>query len=116
VNAADQASVDRRRTRARKDKAIRETVIRSLMSNPDGRRYIHLELSKLHIWESTIVFAPGGSQLTAFKEGKRAVGLELLADVTRLAPNEFVKMMVENSAIETKEEEHVDDSADSAVG
>lgn len=103
-SATDQAQIDRRRARAKADQGIKDTVIRTLMSDPSGRRYIWLELAELKIWDQTIVFAPGGNTMTAFNEGKRSVGLRLLKEVTRLCPNEFMRMMVENSAIEQKEE------------
>lgn len=101
ANAADARQVSRKRDRAKADEAIAGVVVRALMSTVDGRRYIWLRLSSMHIFSSTFTT---NALTSAFQEGERNVGLQLYAEVTRFAPQAVFQMMVENSAVELKEQ------------
>lgn len=101
ANAADEKQVSRKQNRAKADEAIAGIVVRALMSTVDGRRYIWLRLSSMHIFSSTFTT---NALTSAFQEGERNVGLQLYAEVTRFAPQAVFQMMVENSAVELKEQ------------
>jgi len=120
IDPADrrQAQAERRNAKLkdvrRDDERIRKTVIQALMSEPRGRRYVWQELAECKVFTQTIVFAAGGTMMTAFNEGIRSVGLRLLADVTRWCPQEYMKMTVENAAVELKDE--IDGGSDDDPG
>lgn len=104
--------VNRRKTSQRiSDERIRKTVVRALMSAPDGRRYVWLELSSSNVFAQT--YCEGSFDRTAFSEGVRTSGLRLLADVQRFAIADFVRMLQENNAkIEELEDVRSPDSLD----
>lgn len=104
MNEADKGAAynAKQREAAKRIEITRKTVIRGLMSQPDGRRYIWLELSECHCFTQS--FAPGHADVTAFNEGQRSRGLKLLDDVTRWAPEQYILMTKENSSVQLKEE------------
>lgn len=99
------------RARAKHDAQVRKTVVQSLMSHPDGRRYVWLELEKTSVFAQTFREGPGAALNMSFLEGKRAIGLALITEVTRWCPKEYWQMTVENSTVDLVEEE--DDGGDS---
>lgn len=97
-NAADQAGIDRKKSRRDEVDAARKTVIRTLMSQRMGRLYVWDELSLANVFSQTLQFGRDGYAGTAFAEGRRSLGLRLLADVTRLCPEEYLLMTRENAS------------------
>ena len=91
-NASDPEQVaNRKRTQGRKKKS-EEGTVKTILSTKDGRAWM------LSILEFCHIFAPsytGEAFSTAFQEGQRNVGLRLLADVTRIAPEEYALMLRE---------------------
>jgi len=75
-----------------------ELVIRMLMAQPEGRRWLWDKVADLRVFSTTQQFGENASLTTAFLEGKRSVGLALLADMTRLCPTEYGLAVVENGA------------------
>ena len=63
--------------------------LRSVMNTPTGRAFIWSLLEKGQVFASTFHQA---SSVAAFNEGRRALALELFADVMRLAPGDYVRM------------------------
>lgn len=97
----------------KRDEVTRRTVIESLMQHREGRRYIWLQLSDASVFAQTFATGPDGTLITAFKEGQRALGLKLLADVTRWAPQGYMTMTQENTRVELESEnERSTDSPD----
>lgn len=86
-----------KRVQQKRDLATRETVIRALMGQKDGRRFVWLELEEASVFSQT--FVPGQPEITAFQEGKRSIGLRLLGEVTRLTPADYMRMTQENAAV-----------------
>lgn len=86
-----------KRVQQKRDAVTRETVIRTLMSQRDGRRFIWLELEASQVFSQT--FIPGQPDTTAFAEGRRSIGLKLLGEVTRLTPADYMRMTQENAAV-----------------
>lgn len=102
-DAGDEKHVSRKRARADRDKVIRNRVIRAFMSNEEGRRYIWLELSSLNVFAQYEGLVENHAGL-AFAEGKRSVGVRLLNDVSRLAPEDYIKMLRENTNLKDEED------------
>jgi hypothetical protein len=69
--------------------------IKGLMTHPQGRKFLW------HMLKFTRVYAGSFSQSTplmAFNEGQRNVGLMLMAEIHRVAPDKYVDMIRENHA------------------
>jgi hypothetical protein len=93
-NAADLRAL-RRATRAAKHaEAERRVVIFNLMASPGGRNWVHSILADCAIFSTTFT---GEALSGAFNEGKRSVGLQLLTDVVRWAPDQYIQMMREQT-------------------
>lgn len=99
INDTDQQTEDleRRRneakTRSNLEEKIRQEDIKWLMSDKRGRRFIHSLLSRANVYSST--FNPNSPTVTAFNEGRRREGLELLADIN-IVPELYIQMLREN--------------------
>jgi hypothetical protein len=97
-NSADQSSIDRKKNKQADYDTARKIVVRTLMSNQQGRMYIWQELSSMNVFSQTLQFGRDGHIATAFAEGRRSIGLRLLGDVTRHCPDEYMLMTKENAA------------------
>lgn len=86
-----------KRVQQKKDLVTREAVIRALMSQRDGRRFLWLQLEEANVFAQT--FIPGQPDTTAFAEGRRSLGLRLLVDVTKWTPADYMRMTQENAAV-----------------
>lgn len=110
---SDQAQLDRSRDQQRRDAVTNDLIIKTLMGSKDGRRYLWLEMEACYIFQSTLELGENGYAVTAWREGRRARGLKLLADITRLAPKDYITMTTENRVVDEKDE--LDARPDSAV-
>ncbi|RAU21085.1 hypothetical protein CU669_15120 [Paramagnetospirillum kuznetsovii] len=91
-NAADPEKVQAR-TKTEKQKAYaRDRAFLALMNTQDGRAWVWNILSGCQVYGTS--FHPSNAQ-TAFNEGKRNVGLILMADVHRLCPDLYPLMVKE---------------------
>jgi hypothetical protein len=113
-NAADAKSVDRKRERAKADQRLRDQILRETMQTERGRRFIWLELEAHSVFRQTLVLHQGSDSFaaTAFAEGKRSMGLRLIADVTRLDPAMYLLMTRENSGVTLEDEDERSTDAD----
>lgn len=89
------AEAARDEAKATKHRNLHETEkddLAWLMSSPRGRRVVwrFLEATGLHVSSFT------GSSETFFREGKRAVGLDIQGKVAKAAPQDFHQMMQEH--------------------
>ena len=91
----DAATVTAQRRKARLAARARDDALAGMMSIREGRAWVHDLLATSHVFESSFSNNPG---LMAFREGERNVGLRVLAQVMRLAPDRYVDMMKENAA------------------
>lgn len=87
-----------------REKKLRISDLRKVLSTPEGRRTIWNELVRAK------VFAPSfslNSIQMGFNEGERAVGIALLTDLMEAKPEAFYQMWSENYANEqsTKKQE-----------
>lgn len=93
-NAADRKSVRAQEKAARLAERERQEVITSIMSTPAGRAWLWDTLSACHIFVTT--FIPD-SNASAFQEGRRSVGLSLLADIMAACPDYYIQAMRESN-------------------
>ena len=91
-NAADTRAIRRAAKLAKQLDSEHQTVVYGTMASPAGRNYIHSWLERCHVFSSSY----GSSALgMAFAEGERNIGLQLLADIMRWAPDQYLQMMRE---------------------
>ena len=90
-NAANRKDVRRLEKQARLDERSRRETIQSLMGTTQGRQWVHERLTLCHVFASS--FSTNAYE-SAFREGERNVGLQLLNDVMT-CPDEYVQMMRE---------------------
>lgn len=94
-NAANRASVRAQEKEAQQADAVRRQVITSLMSHPDGRRYVHDALQTAHIFSTSF---HENTHVMSFLEGERNSGLQLFNDIMHHCPEQFIQMMREKNA------------------
>lgn len=95
---SEKADVRTRAKRARKQQQGLDGTLRGIMGTGTGRAWLWYILSTCHSFELEV---PGDAITMAFRNGERNVGIRLLSDVMRVAPDEFVAMMREaNGMIE----------------
>lgn len=105
-NAADLRKIRAAEKAARLALAERKIVLSGLMSSPPGRAYVLDTLTRGHI------FAPSFNPdpyVTAFNEGERNICLQLLNDIMRFCPDQYIQMMREQSDKEIVNDQRNDD-------
>lgn len=70
-----------------------EGDIKWLMSDKRGRRIVHAVLAETGLYQLSFT----GNSETFFREGRRDVGLKLLATIERLSPDGYIKMLQERT-------------------
>jgi len=106
TNAASERSIRKRNKQILADRETNTTVITTLMHTVDGRRWIWLTLERLAVFRADEGLDP---LRMAFDKGIRNEGLRLLADVTRICPNEYIRMTQENSGVDLSAPEDPDE-------
>ena len=91
-NAGNRQDVRRLEKQAKIDEAARQQVVIDLMSSSPGRQWMHDRLSGCHLFSTSFSLT---ALETAFKEGERNQGLQLLTDVMAACPDQYVLMMRE---------------------
>jgi hypothetical protein len=92
-NAADPAKVQGRQSKAKREQAEADSALRNLLNTTPGRRWVWQLLCECGVFASSF---RDSALVMAFEEGKRNVGLRLLADVMRVAPEQYQTMAEEN--------------------
>jgi hypothetical protein len=92
-NAADRKSVRRKEKDSRIADRQRGEMILSIMSTMPGRAWLWDRLSETSIFHTTHV--TGDALASAFQEGRRSVGLSLLADIMAYCPDQYIQAMRE---------------------
>lgn len=95
TNAANRASVRAAEKDAQQAESVRRQVIVSMMSHPDGRRWVHDRLEEAHIFSTSF---HENTHVMAFLEGQRNSGLQLFNDLMLHCPEQFIQMMREKNA------------------
>ena len=89
---AQEKSAEAKATDARNRRDTDKADLEWLMSSPRGRRIIWRVLTATGLYVSSFT----GNSETFFREGKRAIGLELQGKVAKAAPRDFQTMMQEH--------------------
>lgn len=92
-NAADPKQVAERRVTEISETKLADADLKMVLSTLEGRRFLWRLLSTCGIYRTS--FHP--SSQIYFNEGVRSVGLNVIADIDRVAPEAMILMMTENS-------------------
>lgn len=93
-DASDETQIKKRDLELKRREQSWRDALQDLLKTPPGRNWMWNVLSEADIFRTS--FVAGDSHASAFNEGKRALGLRLLADIQRLAPDAFFLMSREN--------------------
>lgn len=101
IDGAGNPNVVERRTKsARRRQRDQDAALVALMSHQATRSWVYDLLTRCQMFQTS--FSKSALEM-AFNEGARNVGLRLTADLMRLCPDDYVKMLREQ-----QETEHVD--------
>ena len=90
LNAADQRQVRKAKQRERLAHEQELKDLRDVCSTRQGRRFVWKQLVQAGCFHQS--FVPGQSDSTAFNEGRRSLGLALMAEVHELDAALYIKM------------------------
>ena len=100
----------RRVTKAEKAAILQERAdVQWLMSHPAGRRLVWTWLSKAHVFGPT--FSTNTAEMS-YREGRRALGTELLTMCLDHTPAEYLKMQKEHSTLAAELLTEIDEDDD----
>jgi hypothetical protein len=77
------------------DRELTARVLTALMQHTEGRRWVWLMLELHRIFEFSENTDPG---YMAFTNGRKFVGHMFLSDIQKFAPNDYMRMILENKA------------------
>jgi hypothetical protein len=73
-----------------------DEFLRNALKSRAGRDFFWRFLERTHIFETS--YSAGAFDMTAFREGERNLGLALLTNILRVAPEAWMQMMQERSS------------------
>lgn len=97
ASAASEKTIRGQRAKLAKDRENDKTILKTLMSHPDGRRWIWNKLNEAMVFHEGESLDAG---VMAYQKGVRNGGLRLLASCNRYAPDMYIQMLRENSPVE----------------
>ncbi len=84
------------REKSRKTRDLqKKTALRGIMGMPEGRMWMWDLLVRCGIYQSSFSAEALGM---AFREGQRNIGLHLMAEINRLSPELYARMVGENQS------------------
>lgn len=107
ANAADRRQVKKASQRERLRRQRELADLATVLSTKQGRRRTWAQLQQTGVFRQS--FIPGEpSEVTAFNEGRRSIGLALMADVHALDPELYLTMAKEAKEDEQKQQPEPD--------
>ncbi len=93
-DAGEPADVKKAQQGARRKQSLLDEVTVQLMSTKNGRAWIAQRLADAGVFHTPFSVDP---HQTAFNCGRHSAGLQLLAEVTRVAPALYIKLLEEQA-------------------
>lgn len=93
-DASDPRKISERNKRIASRTLFCREGLRKVMADRESRAYMHKLLADCGVWQQS--FTPGDPHHTSFREGKRAIGLGVLADIMREHSAQYLLMVNEN--------------------
>lgn len=103
LNAGDQRAVRKARQREKLEREQELRDLRHVLETVQGRRHTWRFLEQAGCFRQS--FVSGESEATAFNEGRRSLGLMLLADIHALDPSFYLRMAQEARDAEQRSHE-----------
>lgn len=100
-NAADPEQVKRAGQKEREARAWELTDLRQVLSTPQGRRFVWKYLCLCGVFRSSVDHDPN---MVYFHEGRREIGLALMADVVEADPAAY-QLMADEARLEEQKRE-----------
>lgn len=91
-NASDTRQIRAAQKRSKADRALDDGVLLALMTTQNGRGWMWRHLGRCHAFQTPYT---GDDAATNFQCGEQNIGLELIADLLRACPDQFIFMMRE---------------------
>lgn len=91
-NASDTRQIKAATKRSKSDRSMDDGVLLSLMTTPNGRAWMWRLIARCHAFRTPYT---GENNATNFQLGEQNIGLELIADLLRACPDQFIFMMRE---------------------
>ena len=116
-NAADRKSIRRKEKAAKLAEANRHATITNLMSTSFGREWMWDILTSCGVFSTTLVV--GAPDASAFNEGRRSVGLQLITDIMTSCPDQYIQAQRESnerSSLDERRSSPVSDGGDTGSG
>lgn len=111
TSASNERQIRARTDQARRDRLTDKIVIETLMSLPDGRRWVWLRLAEAGIFQSSEDL---DHARLCFAQGVRNGGLRLLKDVTTFTPRQYIIMTEEATSVQLEEAPNVGSTDDAS--
>jgi hypothetical protein len=92
MNAADPKEVKKQKKKDHLDQLQFEAACAYVMQNPKGRHFVWSLLERCGLYQMSFT----GNSETFFREGRRSIGLEMIADLEEVTPLEFLDMWSEH--------------------
>ena len=92
-DASDPEAIEKAKAASGLRQSGLDKVLAGLLADYDGREGVWDLLSRCNCYETS--FVPGDPGEMAFREGRRTIGLSLIADVVRTYPEGYVLMQRE---------------------
>jgi hypothetical protein len=92
MNAAEPQLVAEQESKAKRIARIADADVCAIMNEQTGRRFVYRILE----WAGVYRLSYTGNSETFFNEGARNLGLKLLADLQRVTPKQYLKMLEEH--------------------
>jgi len=100
-NAAEKEHIRLAEKRSEREEREYDAYINQIMSTVAGRKWMEGFLEACHVFATSF---NGNALQTAFLEGERHVGLDLIRAIMRVCPDQYVQMMKERNVKETVED------------
>lgn len=100
-NAADPRHIKSRKGREKLELLRNEDAFKFVMGNVQGRNFVWNLITYTGLYDDSFT----GNSSTFYNEGKRAIGLRLIADLEEVCPAEFVLMWQEHLTQKKKDAE-----------
>lgn len=94
-DASNVEQINAKRSKVRRKEMAGDADLIALMKRPDGRRFVWSMLERCGIFRTSFRPSQPDPYLTAFHEGERNVGLQLMSDIHRLCMADYVLMLKE---------------------
>ena len=103
TSASNERQIRTAKERAKRDDEISAEITRVLMSNPEGRRWMWLQLAFCRAFAVDAVTDPGPM---AYEKGLRTYGMKLFSEIGLHAARFLPTMMEENSNTIKKDQDN----------